>query len=89
MGKKLITLNNLNEYLCGQEFYVAKDMILSPSAKDYFREKNIRIVYGDESKEIDTHLIYSILKDEYGILDESTIRRIIKKVEDVIKNGNK
>ena len=46
MGKKLITPQNAVEYICGDKFYVGKDMILSSSAKDYFKEKMITLVYG-------------------------------------------
>lgn len=48
MGKKLITPQNAVEYICGDKFYVGKDMILSSSAKDYFKEKMITLVYGEE-----------------------------------------
>ncbi|MBC2855076.1 hypothetical protein H3N56_01030 [Cetobacterium sp. 2A] len=83
MAKKLITLDNINEYLCGEEFYVSKDMILPPNIKDYLKEKNVKVIYNNDSE-----LIVKILKEEYKIIDDRKINEILRKVKDVIKDGN-
>ena len=44
MAKKLITPNNVTQYLNGNKLYVDKDMILSPGVKDYFKEKMITLI---------------------------------------------
>lgn len=48
MAKKLILADGIEEYLCGDKFYVGKDMILSSGAKDFCKEKNIVLVYGEK-----------------------------------------
>lgn len=97
MGKKLITPQNAVEYICGDKFYVGKDMILSSSAKDYFKEKMITLVYGEEkpvedkkcckeqNKEDLKTMIVKVLERDFNICDEKLVDIILKKVEGVRK----
>lgn len=52
MGKKLIRSSNIREiYTRGDEcVYVTNDLILSPSAKDFIRENNLKIIYGAKTE---------------------------------------
>ncbi|WDV45088.1 hypothetical protein PV797_16400 [Clostridiaceae bacterium M8S5] len=95
MGKLLVTKNNLSQFMeqGDSEFYVEQKMILSPSAKDMLRNKNITIVYGqkkqkqkqeqeqenDESSQIVT-LIAKVLVEDFKIYDQNKINCITKRV---------
>lgn len=97
MARKLITPKNAVEYICGDKFYVEKDMILSPSAKDYFKDKMITLVYGEEkptevnkdcnnqSKEELKNMIVKVLEKDFNICDEKLAELILNKIEGVIK----
>jgi len=92
MNKKiLITLRNIEKYICGSEFYVSKDMILLPTVKDYLKEKNIKLSYNKikESKEISLEdRIKMILKKEFNVIENDKVNRIIKIVKEMVGNGN-
>jgi len=45
MGKRLITVKNLFEYLQDKELVVQADMIITPGAKDMIREQGIEVRY--------------------------------------------
>lgn len=94
MSKKLISVNNIQEYLCGDKFYVEKGMILSSGAKDYCKERNITIVYGTkcETKEIKSvekpvetlkEMVVRVLKNDFNIVDERLAEIIVRKCEGV------
>ena len=97
MARKLITPKNAVEYICGDKFYVEKDMILSPSAKDYFKDKMITLIYGEErpaeenkccdkqSKEDLKNMIVKVLEKEFNICDDKMAELILNKIEGVIK----
>lgn len=80
MSRTLITKQNYREFLDPGEksITLCTKMILTPGAKDYLREQNIRIKYEDQGTEIPvnesvvkkeektlTDRIYQILKDEF------------------------
>lgn len=44
MSKKLITKDNVHDYICENKFYKEKNMIITPGVLDYLKEKNIKIV---------------------------------------------
>lgn len=97
MAKKLISTKNIEEYLCEGKFYVTKDMILSSSAKDYCKENNISVVYGEvepqsqkpvetskvEVKESLKEMVTRVLKNDFNIEDEKLVDIIVKKCEGV------
>lgn len=97
MARKLITPKNAVEYICGNKFYVEKDMILSPSVKDYFKDKMITLVYGEQkpaedkkccekdSKEDLKNMIVKVLEKDFNICDEKLAELILNKIEGVIK----
>lgn len=45
MGKRLITVKNLFEYIQDKELVVQADMIITPGAKDVIREQGIEVRY--------------------------------------------
>ena len=45
MGKRLITVKNLFEYVQENELVVQADMIITPGAKDMIREQGIEVRY--------------------------------------------
>lgn len=45
MGKRLITVKNLFEYIQDKELVVQADMIITPGAKDMIREQGIEVKY--------------------------------------------
>ncbi|MGL4307686.1 hypothetical protein [Cetobacterium sp. SF1] len=77
MGKILVKLEKIDEYICGNYFYQSKDMIVLPTVKDYLKEKNIEIVYEHNLKK----RIEIILENDYGITDSEKVEKIIEKVE--------
>lgn len=97
MARKLITPKNAVEHICGDKFYVEKDMILSPSVKDYFKEKMITLVYGEEkpvenkkcceqqTTEELKNMIVKVLEKDFNICDERLVETILKKIEGVIR----
>lgn len=92
MGKKLITIKHLdNLYKKGErELLLDKNSIISPGAKDYAKEKGIKVVYGslkkpevrNEKKAEDE--IKSILLKDYN-MSEELICEITKKCLDKLK----
>ena len=94
MAKKLITPNNVTQYLNGNKLYVDKDMILSPSVKDYFKEKMITVIYGEAElceekkcceKQSAENMITRILEKDFNIYDKKLVELILKKIEGVVK----
>ena len=45
MGKRLITVKNLSEFVQNKELVVQADMIINPGAKDVIREQGIEVRY--------------------------------------------
>ena len=45
MGKRLITVKNLFEYIQDKELVVQADMIITPGAKDMIREQGVEVRY--------------------------------------------
>ena len=48
MGKTFISADNVDGFICraDQAFYVEKDMVLTPGAKDKLKNQGISIIYG-------------------------------------------
>lgn len=92
MNKKvLITLRNIEEYICGNNFHVSKNMIVSPVARDYLKGKNIKLSYNEINVNNEISLgdkIKIILEKEFNIVETTKVNKIIKNVEEMIKNGN-
>ncbi|MBN4056534.1 MAG: hypothetical protein COA82_06960 [Alkaliphilus sp.] len=78
MGKKLITIKHLDDmYKNGErELLLDKNSIISPGAKDYAKEKGIKVVYGSlqktevrNEKKVEDE-IKSILLKDYKVSEE-------------------
>lgn len=95
MGKKLIRNSNINEiYTPGDDaIYVTEDYILAPSAKDFAREHNLNIIYGNEKCQSTKtcagtnngsndlrHQIECILKEEFGMINAQVVDRVMEKL---------
>lgn len=83
MKKKLITLNNIEEFIENKKFTVSKEMILQPSVKDYLKNRGISIIYSDENilKKAE-----EILKNEFKIKNNEVIIDVIERLKGVLKN---
>ena len=49
MSKRFITLKDVEEQIGSGKIYLDKKAILSSSLQDYIRERNIQVVYGEET----------------------------------------
>lgn len=89
MGKILIRSANIHEiYTVGSDtLYITEDYILAPSAKDFARDNNLKIVYCKESdaKCADStenlkEQIERILKNDFGIVNSKVVDNVMKKL---------
>ncbi|MGL6064113.1 MAG: hypothetical protein ACRC0S_03420 [Fusobacteriaceae bacterium] len=80
MKKKLVGRDEIINEVCENKFYLKRDIILSPSAKDYLIEKKIEIIYPG--------LIEKSLSSEECVkkISNKTKVEIPSLEEDVIKN---
>jgi len=93
MGKRLITVKNLFEYIQDKELVVQADMIITPGAKDMIREQGICGVSNSASgNEIRKNTrdcddlekkVIEILVKNYKITDSDTIRKILSKIKEL------
>ena len=49
MSKRFITLKDVEQQISNGKIYLDKKAILSSSLQDYIRERNIQVVYGEET----------------------------------------
>ena len=49
MSKRFITLKDVEEQISNGKIYLDEKAILSSSLQDYIRERNIQVVYGEET----------------------------------------
>ena len=115
MSKRFITLKDVEQQINNGKIYLDKKAILSSSLQDYIRERNIQVVYGEETcsvkpsvedcvtlkEEVNNgvnntnsktddfaeiaRMIVKILKNDYGIQDETKIMQVIKIIREVLK----
>ena len=87
MKKKLITLENVEEFIVGDELNMSKDMILLPNVNDYLKNKGVKIRYvSDSCKSLEERIKLILIKD-FNISDERVIGEVLKKVKGGINNG--
>lgn len=95
MGKKLITVGNYQEYVCGNKLFVTNEYIITAGAKDSLREAGIELVYGNCNCEAEVtktkndcceieKLLVEILVKEFKITDAEQIKNIIVKVKELL-----
>ena len=77
MKKKLVTIGNFSEFICGKKFIASSDMIITPGAKDKIREAGAEIVFEDQGLELK---IKEILKNEFNIKNKYKITKILEKI---------
>lgn len=87
MKKKLITLENVEEFIVGDELNMSKDMILLPKVNDYLKNKGVKIRYVSDSCKSLEERIKLILTKDFNISDERVISEVLKKVKGGINNG--
>ena len=111
MSKRFITLKDVEEQISNGKIYLDKKAILSSSLQDYIRERNIQVVYGEETCSVKpsiedcaclkaevnstnsvaddfaevARMVVKILKNDYGIQDETKIMQVIKIIREVLK----
>ena len=78
MKKKLVTIGNFSEFICGKKFIASSDMIITPGAKDKIREAGAEIVYENQSLELQ---IKEILEKDFNITDDSMVQKVINKIK--------
>lgn len=88
MKKKLITLENVDEFIVGNELSMTKNMILLPKVNDYLKNKGIKIKYTFDSCTSLEGRVKVILDREFNISDERVINEVLKKVKGGINNGH-
>lgn len=88
MKKKLITLENVEEFIAGDELNMSKDMILLPKVNDYLKNKGVKIRYVSDSCKNLEERIKLILTKDFNIADERVIGEVLKKIKGGIKNGD-
>ena len=102
MKKKLVSAANIKDILCpdAKELHVDSSMILTSSAKDYLREKRIRLIYGkkacsapqtagcsqEQVKNVVGRII-SILRNDLQVSDTAKVERITRKVLTALSRG--
>lgn len=87
MKKKLITLENVEEFIVGDELSMSKNMILLPKVNDYLKNKGVKIKYVSDSCKSLEERIKLILTKEFNVTDEKVIGEVLKKVKGGINNG--
>ena len=87
MKKKLITLENVEEFIVGDGLNMSKDMILLPKVNDYLKNKGVKIRYVSDSCKSLEERIKLILTKDFNISDERVIGEVLKKVKGGINNG--
>lgn len=87
MKKKLITLENVEEFIVGDELNMSKDMILLPKVNDYLKNKGVKIRYVSDSCKSLEERIKLILTKDFNISDERVIGEVLKKIKGGINNG--
>ncbi|WP_297433471.1 hypothetical protein [uncultured Cetobacterium sp.] len=88
MKKKLITLENVEEFIVGDELNMSKDMILLPKVNDYLKNKGVKIRYVSDSCKSLEERIKLILTKDFNISDERVISEVLKKIKGGINNGD-
>ena len=88
MKKKLITLENVEEFIEGDELNMSKDMILLPKVNDYLKNKGVKIRYVSDSCKSLEERIKLILTKDFNIADERVIGEVLKKIKGGINNGD-
>ncbi|MBO1265175.1 hypothetical protein J3A84_09065 [Proteiniclasticum sp. SCR006] len=93
MSRTLITRQNYREFLApdGKSVNICSGMILTPGAKDFLREQQIRIIYEDQKKEEPgrkcseevkdcplTDRVYRMMKEEFGTDDRNLAQKIAR-----------
>lgn len=87
MKKKLITLENVEEFIVEDELSMSKNMILLPKVNDYLKNKGVKIKYVSDSCKSLEERIKLILTKEFNVTDERVIGEVLKKVKGGINNG--
>lgn len=88
IGKILVTVKNIHEFMeeGSKDFLMKKDMMLTPSAKDFLRNRNYTICFeGDARIPVETQ-IRMLLKRDFGITDAAQIERVVELVLKKLKN---
>lgn len=104
MKKKLVTAQNVADFVDSGANLIQVDngMIVTAGAKDYLREKGIKIVYGKQesgacgaavatgvAKDLKTVVtkIVSILRNDLQVSDAATVESVTRKVLCSLKQG--
>lgn len=93
MNRTLITRQNYREFLDpdGKSMTICSGMIMTPGAKDFLREQQIKMVYEDQKKENPgrkcteevkdcplTERVYQMMKEEFDTDDRNLAQKIAR-----------
>lgn len=87
MKKKLITLENVEEFIVDNELNMSKDMIILPKVNDYLKNKGIKVKYTSTGCKGLEERIKSMLLKEFNVSDERVISEVLKKIKGDMNNG--
>ena len=93
MGKKLITVGNLSEYVQNNKLIIGTDIIITPGAKDKIREEGIEVTYEKsccstrsetkkDCQDIDKKVVEILVKN-YNITDPVTVQKILSRLKEL------
>ncbi|MFT5700130.1 MAG: ethanolamine utilization cobalamin adenosyltransferase [Desulforhopalus sp.] len=98
MKKKLVSADNISDFLSAgaSELHVDNSMIITSGAKDYLRDKGIKLVYfkqiagatrpanckvsGGQDLKAVVTKIVSILRNDFQVKDAATVESVTQKV---------
>lgn len=93
MSRTLITRQNHRDFLDpgNKSVTISNEMMLTPGAKDFLREQQIRIIYEDQKRENPerqcteevkecplTERVYLMMKEEFGTDDRNLAQKIAR-----------
>lgn len=99
MAKKFITLKDAENCIHNGKIYLEEKAILASNLKDYIREKELEIVYGEKplssSQEVNQNcsaieveslekIIEKLLRRDFNVQDTNKINQIIRIVREVL-----
>ena len=86
MSRRLITRNNIHDFVSENCLILEKGMLLSPGADDYAKIQSIQVMRSSktDNKQLLSKRICTLLRQEFNITDPDTIAKVQSKVLNLI-----
>lgn len=83
MKKKLVSAENISDFLDAEakEIYVDSSMILTSGAKDYLRDKKVKLVYTKQVAALETPA-----RSNAGMCQSEKLKMVVTKIVSILKN---